>query len=153
MVNIGGILEGAADLIDIFYDSDEEKAEAKLKLIKLQQDGKLKEFEAKQKVMLAQMEVNKVEASHKSIFVAGWRPFVGWVCGFGVLYSFIVHPLIEWACVIFKLEIVAPKLETAILINLLLGMLGMAGVRAYEKIKGVDTSSIGKVKKKILEKK
>lgn len=77
-----------------------------------------------------QIELNKVEASNTNIFVAGWRPFIGWCCGFALVYNFILQPFIS---LIFNLD--APILEITQLISILLAMLGMYGSRTYEKIK------------------
>ena len=86
---------------------------------------------------LAQMEVNKVEAAHKSIFVAGWRPFIGWVCGFGILWAFLCHPIFEWVVAMGWVDVVPPLLQVDSLLEIVLGMLGLAGLRTYEKGKGI----------------
>ena len=86
---------------------------------------------------LAQMEVNKVEAAHKSIFVAGWRPFIGWVCGFGILWAFLGHPIFEWVVAMGWVDVVPPLLQVDSLLEIVLGMLGLAGLRTYEKGKGI----------------
>ena len=85
---------------------------------------------------LAQMEINKEEAKHTSIFVSGWRPFVGWVCGFGLALEFIIMPVAAWAVAIWGPDITLPKLETGELITLLMGMLGMGMLRTLEKKQG-----------------
>jgi len=89
----------------------------------------------------AQLDVNKVEAAHKSIFVAGWRPFIGWVCGMGIFWSFLGAPMAEWMVVFFKPENLAlaelPKIQVGQLMQLVLAMLGMGGLRTFEKMKGV----------------
>ena len=93
-----------------------------------------------------QLEINKVEAGHGSIFVAGWRPFIGWVCGFGFAWSFVVQPLLMWAAFMFpeyQQEIVnAPKLDVGPLMTLALGMLGLGGLRTYEKRLGVARTEL-----------
>ena len=78
-----------------------------------------------------QNEVNKIEAQHRSIFVAGWRPFIGWVCGVALLYNFILRDIIAW---VFP-EQIPPALQMDHLITILLGMLGLGGLRTYEKLK------------------
>ena len=77
----GGIVsaaEGVANIIDQFVETDDEKRAAELIKAKLMMQPSL-----------AQVELNKIEAGHRSIFVAGWRPFIGWVCGFALLWHFI----------------------------------------------------------------
>ena len=86
---------------------------------------------------LAQMEINKIEAAHKSLFVAGWRPFIGWVCGVGFAWAFIGHPLFEWLVAAGLIEMEAPVLQVDALMELALGMLGLAGLRTYEKKIGI----------------
>lgn len=78
-----------------------------------------------------QNEVNKIEAQHRSIFVAGWRPFIGWVCGVALLYNFILRDIIAW----LSPEQIPPALQMDHLITILLGMLGLGGLRTYEKLK------------------
>jgi len=85
-----------------------------------------------------QLSINKIEASHKSLFVAGWRPFIGWVCGVGVAYTFIGYPLLEWGLTFAGSEIQAPAIHDDKLMELVLAMLGMAGLRTFEKNKKVS---------------
>ena len=89
-------------------------------------------------VTMAQIEVNKTEAKHGSIFVAGWRPAVGWVCASALAWNFILQPLISWVAFLCSVDIgEAPKLDTGELMTVLLGMLGLSGMRTYEKKAGV----------------
>lgn len=95
-----------------------------------------------------QLDINKTEAQHASIFVAGWRPFIGWVCGTALVWNFIIQPLLLWiAWMMPELGIdmsTAPKLDSGELMTVLLGMLGLGGLRTYEKRLGVDRSSLKK---------
>lgn len=87
----------------------------------------------------AQTEINKIEAGHSSIFVAGWRPFIGWVCGVGILWAFIIQPIAIWAIANFKIGVNnLPQIPTEGLFELVLAMLGMGGLRTWEKIKNVS---------------
>lgn len=86
---------------------------------------------------LAQMEVNKVEAASKSMLVAGWRPFIGWTCGVGLAYATIGQNIMQWACAIWWPDVTPPVVDTALLVPILMGMLGMGGMRTMEKLKGV----------------
>jgi hypothetical protein len=96
-------------------------------------------------VVMAQIEVNKIEAKHTSIFVAGWRPAVGWTCGLALFWHFIVQPLLMWIAFLFDVDLKgAPSLEIGELMTVLLGMLGLGGLRTYEKQAGVARSSLGK---------
>jgi len=89
-------------------------------------------------INLAQIEINKIEAGHKSIFIAGWRPFIGWVCGMGIAWAFLVQPLVVWGFAICgKTSVELPMINVNGLYQLVLAMLGMGGLRTFEKIKGV----------------
>ncbi len=81
-------------------------------------------------LIMGQLDVNKIEAAHKSRFVAGWRPFVGWVCGSGLAYNVLLHPFFD---IFFEM----PTVNTDVLMPVLLGMLGIGGMRSFEKFKGV----------------
>jgi hypothetical protein len=92
-----------------------------------------------------QLRINQQEATHGSIFVAGWRPAVGWVCGLSLFWNFIVQPLLLWAAWIVPEGAdlaTAPKLDTGELMTVLLGMLGLGGLRTYEKKVGVARMEI-----------
>ncbi len=95
-----------------------------------------------------QLDINKQEAQHGSIFVAGWRPFIGWVCGMALVWNFIVQPLLLWIAWMFpEMGIdmsTAPKLDTGELMTVLLGMLGLGGLRTYEKRLGVARQGLKK---------
>ena len=87
----------------------------------------------------AQNAVNAIEARHRSIFVAGWRPFIGWVCGFALCYEFILNPIINWIVTLaMTTPVFPPVLDTSQLYTVLLGMLGLGGLRSYEKMKGIS---------------
>jgi len=88
-----------------------------------------------QKVLEGQIELNKIDASGTSFFRAGWRPFVGWVCGIGLAYEYLMQPLLAWGSSIWKIP-VPPQLDMATLMPLLLGLLGIATMRTVEKING-----------------
>jgi hypothetical protein len=86
---------------------------------------------------LAQMEVNKAEAGSSSIFVAGWRPFIGWVCGMALFYQFLLSPLAIWIGFMIGKPIPKPPTLDEHLWELMFGMLGMGALRSFEKLKGV----------------
>ena len=84
-----------------------------------------------------QIEVNKIEAAHKSLFVAGARPFIMWVCGIALAYVYLVQPIIEWILILNGIDVRTPEVDVDTLYQLVLALLGMATLRTYEKSKGV----------------
>lgn len=117
------------DLIGKFIPDPAEKAKAEFELLKMTQDGELK-------VVLAQLEINAKEATNPSLFVAGWRPAVGWTCGFGLAYQTVFHNILEWISVIRGWPL-PPAIDSEVLIYTLSGLLGIAGLRTYEKTNNV----------------
>lgn len=92
--------------------------------------------------VMAQIEVNKVEAASSSIFVAGWRPFVGWASGAGLVYSAIIEPTASWIARIAGYTGTFPVINNELLLYVLGAMLGVGAMRSYEKVKGVATSDM-----------
>lgn len=128
---ISAALELGTSVINKIWTDPVKQAEEQRKLQELAQKGSLEELNAEVKLLVSQVDLNKVEAAHKSIFVAGWRPFVGWVCGFGLLYNVILAPFLDiWLTV--------PEVKTDLLYPVLLGMLGLGGMRSFEKVKRVS---------------
>ena len=143
-VDVGSVFGALTGLIDDLFTSDEERAAAKLRLMQLHQSG-----------ALAQLKVNANEASHKSLFVAGWRPFIGWVCGVAFAYNFVFYPLLQFGAwvwfqyggVAFPVETL-PVLDLSTMMPVLLGMLGLGAMRSFEKSRGIasermDTYPVG----------
>ena len=92
---------------------------------------------ASNEAALAQVEVNKIEAAHSSVFVAGWRPSIGWVCAAGLAWAFVVAPVASWALVVLGVKGELPAIHTDYLLELVLAMLGIGGLRTFEKLRGV----------------
>jgi|TARA_R110000803_G_scaffold42681_4_gene91430 hypothetical protein len=82
---------------------------------------------------LAQIEVNKAEASSSSLFKGGWRPFVGWTCGVALLYHFLLQPIIIFGLSAAGIDFILPEFDMGSLMTILMGMLGLGGLRTYEK--------------------
>ena len=83
-----------------------------------------------QKLIELQAQINEQEAKHRTIFVAGWRPFIGWVCGFALAYNFVLRDLLVWYV---GVESAPPALQLEHLMTVLIGMLGLGGMRTFEK--------------------
>lgn len=87
---------------------------------------------------MAQVDVNKNEATHRSVFVAGWRPFIGWTCGIALAYHFVLHPFILFVVALVGIAIPElPAFDMGSLMTVLMGMLGLGGLRTFEKAKGL----------------
>lgn len=134
---IGPLLEIGKSIISKVWPDPTAQAEAQLKLLQLQQAGEFKELEANLQLMLAQTDINKAEAQSASNFRGGWRPFIGWVCGFGLAYQFLIRPLANGVFAYLGHGMPMPDLDTSTLMALITGMLGFGGLRTFEKSKGM----------------
>lgn len=130
---IGAIVAAVGGVIDDLHTSDKERLDAEIELRKI--DAGL---------LQGQMEVNKVEAASSSLFVAGWRPAIGWIGAVALAYQFLLYPLLVWAWALLQARGLVPgnlqpppMLDTDALWVVLSGMLGIAGLRSVEKVKGV----------------
>jgi len=105
---------------------------------KAKQTIELELIKAANDINLAQVETNKTEAAHRSVWVSGWRPAVGWCCALGVFWMFIGAPAAQWVAVAndYPLDKL-PVFPTDLLFELLFALLGMAGLRSFEKMKGI----------------
>lgn len=130
---IGAIVAAVGGVIDDLHTSDKERLDAEIELRKI--DAGL---------LQGQMEVNKVEAASSSLFVAGWRPAIGWIGAVALGYQFLLYPLLVWVWALLQARSLVPgnlqpppMLDTDALWVVLSGMLGIAGLRSVEKVKGV----------------
>lgn len=98
--------------------------------------------------MMAQIDVNKAEAQNSSIFVAGWRPAIGWICAGALGYQYLFSPILWWAATSFEWHVTAPPKLDDVLWQLLFGMLGMGALRSYDKVKGTDTKALKQARRK-----
>jgi len=124
---VSTLLEIGGKVLDRVLPDPAQQAAAKLELMKLQQNGELAQI-------IGQMEINKVEAASSSLFVSGWRPSVGWVCSAGFAVQFIIGPLAEWGAALAGHPVKFPQMDTGTMMPLLLGMLGLGGLRTAEKL-------------------
>ena len=127
---VTALLDIGGKVIDRIWPDPTQAANAKFELFKLQQSGELA-------AIAGQLKINEVEAANPNVFVSGWRPFIGWVCGGGLVYAFIGQPLLSWASLVFHFSI-PPTLDVSTLLTVLGGMLGLGSLRTIEKINGVD---------------
>lgn len=137
---IGGIVEGVGKLADNLFTSDKERLDAEIELRRIGIEAARIDAE----LVAGQQRINETEARHASVFVSGWRPAVGWTSVAALAYQFVLYPLLTWAWAWMQsagwvdaaLQ-PPPLLDVEALMVLLAGMLGIAGARTVEKIKGV----------------
>ena len=135
----GNVLAAGAKIIDDVTTSDEERLQAQAVLKKLD----LEEMQILDRVFERQTQINLQEAKHKSIFVAGWRPFIGWVCGVSLAWHFPGTSILAWAAELSGAEFTAPTLMgTGELLALTASLLGLGAARSWEKFKGVARSNM-----------
>ena len=143
LLGIGTIVESVGKIADNLITSDEER-------LKIALQEKIVEAE----LVKGQLDINKIEAQHKSVFVAGWRPAIGWIGAIALAYQFILYPLLTWiwswaqarGWVAGELN-PPPTLPADALWVIITGMLGIAGMRSFDKAKGTQTDSIKTTKK------
>lgn len=112
--------EAIGSIIEKIFPNEEERHKAQAILEKIKQNPAAR-----------QVALNKIESQHRSLFVAGWRPFIGWVCGLGLANTFIINPLLQWFC-----GITGPQMPLDVMMELVIAMLGLGTLRTVEKFGG-----------------
>ena len=131
-------LDIGGKLIDRLWPDPAQRDAAKVKLLEMQQTGELAKLTAETDLAKGQLAVNAEEAKSANWFVAGWRPFVGWMCGAGLCYAAILEPLARFAAQVgFGYSGQFPVIDNMLTLQILMGMLGLGGMRTFEKGKGV----------------
>ena len=120
-----------SSLLDKFIEDKDQKAKLAHEVATMAQRHA-------QELAKAQLEVNKAEAAHNSMFVAGWRPAVGWCCVLGMAGNFLVIPMTNFVLALMAIEVVIPLIDLETMMPVLMGMLGLGAMRSYEKTKGVS---------------
>lgn len=133
---IGSIIEAGMKILDKVIPDPQARLEAQYKLLALQQAGEFKEIDTALAMAQGQMDINKAEAANPSVFVSGWRPAMGWCCVGIFAANYIGVPMLTWLSPL--LHIPPPtRMDMSEVLPVLAGMLGLGGLRAAEKIKGV----------------
>lgn len=140
LLALGGIVQAVGQIADDLITTDKERLDAELELRKLG----LEERRIDAGLLQGQIDVNREEAKSNSLFVAGWRPAIGWIGAVALGYQFLLYPLLVWAWALLQARGLVPAglqpppmLDTDALWVVLSGMLGIAGLRTAEKVKGV----------------
>jgi hypothetical protein len=134
LLGIGGVIEAVGKVAGDLITTDKEKMQMEIESRKLD----LEQMKIEQSNNLAQIDVNKIEAASSSVFVSGWRPFIGWACGFAFLYIGLLEPIARFVAKIgFAYIGEFPEIDPTITMQVLFGLLGLAGMRTYEKTQNV----------------
>lgn len=136
---IGDVIKSVSDIIAKAIPDADKRMEVNLELARLGDAAQARLDEQ----VAGQIDVNKIEAGSGNLFVSGWRPAVGWVGAAGFGYSAVLQPLMSWTATVgFKYTGPIPQIDSQLLLTVLMGMLGIGGMRTYEKIKGVSTDNL-----------
>jgi len=149
----GGLIESVGKIADDLITSDEERLEKENEMLKANLHYSLEDKKLDTKLMTSQIEVNKIEAGHSNIFIAGWRPAIGWIGAVALGYQFIIYPFLIWIWTFLQSQEVIPKevsyppvLDIGALWTIVSGMLGIGVMRSFDKTKNIDTKQVTKVR-------
>jgi hypothetical protein len=138
LLGIGSVIAGISNAADELFLSDEERTRAAIELKRIDAD-----------VAKEQVKLNAVEAQQKSIFIAGWRPAIGWIGAVALAYQFVIYPLLVWVWAFAQAQgwlpnelSFPPVLPADALFSIVLGMLGIGGMRSWDKRNGTQTDNI-----------
>ena len=135
---VTAILDIGTKVIERLWPDPAQAASAKLELLKMQQTGELAQLAAETDLAKGQLAINQTEAASTNWFVSGGRPFIMWGCGFAMLYASLFEPIMRFvAVVMFKYAGSFPVIDTSLTTQVLLGLLGLAGMRSIDKKNGV----------------
>jgi len=150
ILNIDDIIKGVGSIADDLFTSDEERLKVALQ-----------EKTIDANLIQGQLAINAKEAAHGSVFVAGWRPFIGWIGGLALAYQFILYPLLVWIWALGQAQgwipchidpsntstlctfTTPPVFDSGALFAMLTGLLGIGGMRSYDKLMKTDTKMVG----------
>lgn len=141
---LGGLFDVAKSIIGRIWPDPAQQAEAQFKLLQMQQTGELAKLAADTDLAKLQIQTNIEEAKSGNVFIAGWRPFVGWTCGIAFAYSYVLLPFMQFLAFTFgtaemvKQLALLPQLDLAGMLPVLFGMLGLGALRSVEKVKGAE---------------
>lgn len=141
---LSAALELGTSVINKIWPDPVKQAEEQRKLQELFQKKDLAELQAQVSLLTGQLRINEKEAEHPSVFVAGWRPFIGWVGGCALAYGAIVEPLLRFIATMSGYKGAFPVVDTAAVVSVVMGMLGMGAMRSFDKLRGTGTSRTDK---------
>tara|TARA_Y100000588_G_scaffold104880_1_gene114444 strand:+ start:10298 stop:10699 length:402 start_codon:yes stop_codon:yes gene_type:complete len=127
---LGSLVQPVTGLLDKFIEDKDQKNQLAHEI------STMAERHA-QELAKGQLEINKAEAQSRNVFVAGWRPFIGWVCGVAMAYNYVVQPILIFTLAQFDYLVALPALDLGEMMPVLMGMLGLGSLRSFEKYKGI----------------
>ena len=131
MINLlGSLVQPVTGLLDKFIEDKDQKNQLAHEI------STMAERHA-QELAKGQLEINKAEAQSRNVFVAGWRPFIGWTCGVAMAYNYVIHPILIFTLAQFNYLVAIPALDLSEMMPVLMGMLGLGSLRSFEKYKGI----------------
>lgn len=139
---ITALLSVGEAVINRIWPDATARGEQMIRLQEIAQRGDLALLEAEVKALTGQLQINSEEAKHKSVFVAGWRPFCGWVGGVSFAYAAIIEPFMRFVASQNGYGGEFPVLDTTLTMQILFGMLGLGVMRSFDKRNGVETNKI-----------
>ena len=131
------LIPAVTQLLDKIIPDPQARENAKLALTQAENSAALQQLQATLQADQSQTQIDQSEAQNKNLFVAGWRPFIGWVCGVAFAYHFIAQPLLAFVIANSGGNVKLPDFDMQELTTVLMGMLGLGGLRTIEKIKNV----------------
>ncbi len=134
----GDVVKSVGDTLDNLFTSDEERLEAEQEIMKARRNFDYLENKLVAEQNIGQMEVNKQEAKG-NWFQSGWRPAIGWIGAITLAYQFIIYPLLLWT--LDDASKAPPQMDSSMMFTIITGMLGIAGMRSFDKLKKTDTKT------------
>lgn len=134
----GGVFGLIDDVVKRMWPDPAQQAQARLQLLDMQQKGQLAELDAQLKTQLAQLQVDDDEAKSESTFKSGWRPFIGWTCGVACGWNWLGISVVKFGCSLAGVAVTIAPADLSQMWPVLLGMLGLGGLRTVEKLKGAN---------------
>lgn len=138
MLGLDDIIGGVVQVVNKFIPDPQAQAQMQLELAKLKQADDFKQIDAALQMAQQQTDINKAEAKSSNLFVSGWRPATGWICAIAFAYHYVVQPLAAFAFAANGTPVVLPEFDMSTLMTLLMGMLGLGGMRSFDKLKGTS---------------
>jgi hypothetical protein len=129
------LVPALSQLLDRIIPDPQAREHARLELMKVENAQALQQIQLALQADMSQSQINQAEAQHASLFVSGWRPFIGWVCGVAFAYHYVTQPLLAFAIANAGGSVILPQFDMDALTTVLMGMLGLGGLRTFEKIR------------------